>query len=158
MQRTDKNIRYSFKEYKKEKGEDKVDLKTYIELCNNYNKFLMEKVFKGFEVTLPCKLGTFQIIGTRHEISFNEKGEPNLAPDWVKTKELWEKCPECKEKKQRIFHTNDHTEGVRYKLHWSKKRVLIRNKSLFSFRLTRDNKRKIHSKVVDENKEYFIKN
>ncbi len=157
MQKTDKNIRDSYKEYKKKNKENAVPLKDYISLCNNYNKFLMEEVFKGYEVTLPMKLGTFQIIGKKQDLKFHENGEPNLPPDWKKTKELWDKCPECKEKKQRVFHTNDHTQGVRYKLHWSKKRVLIRNKSLFSFRLTRDNKRTIHTMLSKENKAYYIK-
>lgn len=155
MQKTDKNIRYSYRIYKK-KVQNPVDLKTYITLCNNYNKFLMSKVFEGFEVTLPSRLGTFQIIGNKKKIRFDENGKPMLPPDWVKTKALWEKCEECKKEKKIVYHTNDHTNGVVYKLHWSKKRVLIKNKSLFSFRLTRDNKRNIHRMII-EGKEYFIK-
>lgn len=156
MKKTDCNIRDSYKIYKK-KEDCNLDIKSYIEICNDYNKFLMNKVFEGFEVVLPLRLGTLQITGTKQKIEFNENGEPKLPPDWKKTKELWDKCPECKEKRQRVFHTNDHTGGVRYKLIWSKNRVILRNKSFYSFRLTRTNKREIYQRVL-RGKEYFIKN
>ena len=155
MKKTDFNIRDSYKLYK-DKENPVLDIKDYISICNNYNKFLMNKVFEGFEVTIPSRLGTLQILGTKQKIEFRENGEPKLPPDWKKTKELWDRCPECKEKGQRVFHTNDHTGGVRYRLAWSKKRVLTKNKSFYSFRLTRTNKREIYTKVLN-GKEYFIK-
>jgi hypothetical protein len=155
MKKTDCNVRDSFKLYK-EKENPVLDIKDYISLCNNYHKFLINKVIEGNEVTMPLRLGTLQILGTKQKIVFKDNGEPNLPPDWKKTKELWDKCPECKEKKQRVFHTNDHTGGVRYRLTWSKRRVLIKNKTLYSFRLTRTNKREIYKEVLD-GKEYFIK-
>lgn len=157
MVKTDKNIRTSFGYYKKQ-TENPVDIKDYIAIVNNFNKFLMDKVLAGFEVVLPARLGVMSIIGTKQEIRFDANGEPILPPDWVKTKELWEKNPEAKEKKTRMFHTNDHTNGIRYKLLWSKRRVLVENKTLYSFRLTRTNKRAISTMVTVEGKEYFIKN
>ena len=155
MRKTDKNIRYSYKRYKKE-NKNAVGIKDFVEICNNYHKFLMEKVFQTYEVTLPCKLGTFQIVGRKTKIRFLENGQPNLAPDWKKTKELWDKNPKAREERKRIFHTNDHTGGVRYKLHWSKKRVLVKNKSLFSFRLKRHNKRKIYNLISNKNKSLYV--
>ena len=101
-------------------------------------------------------LGTFSIVGKKIKVSFNEHGVPNLAPNWKETKELWNECEECREKKQIVYHTNSHSGGIRYRLHWSKKKSLIRNKTLYSFRLTRDNKRRINADIL-KGKEYFIK-
>lgn len=154
MRKTDKNIRYSYKEYKKE-SKNPLDIKDYIELCNGYNQFLMDKVFEGHEVVLPKQMGSMYIVGTKTKLKFTD-GKPNLAPDWVKTKKLWDECEECKEKKQLVYHTNAHSGGIRYKLMWSKKRMPIKNKTLYAFRLTRAHKRRIHDGIKNGN-EYFIR-
>lgn len=153
MKKTDLNIRDSYKLLESKF----VNVVDFVRLCNDYNKFLVSKILEGYEITLPYRLGTMQILGSKTVIKFNEDGSPNLPPDWVKTKQLWDKCPECKSKRQRVFHTNDHTSNVRYKLIWHKKRVIIRNKTLYSFRLTRTNKRDIHKSIIN-GKEYLVKN
>lgn len=156
MLKTTDNIRSSYKYYKQD-NQDPVDIKIYVDLCNNYNKFLSDKILQGEEVTLPERLGTMQIVGKKQKVKFDENGKPNLAPDWVKTKELWQNCEECKQEKKLVYHLNSNTDGVRFKLHWSKKNCIIKNKSLYSFQLTRTNKRNIHAKI-NEGIEYFIKN
>lgn len=157
MVKTDRNIRDSYKHYKKS-VENPIDIKTYISIANNFNNFLMDKVLDGLEVVLPARLGVMSIVGTKQKIKFDNNGNPILPPDWVKTKKLWEDNPEAKANKTLVYQTNDHTNGIRYKLLWSKKRVLVENKNLYSFRLTRTHKREINHKVVNEGKEYFVKN
>lgn len=156
MIKTDLNIRNSFKIFKRDNKESKISIKNYIDICNNYNQFLINKVIQGYEVTLPEKLGTLHIQVSKKEVKFNENGIPNLPPDWVKTKKLWDKCEDCKKKKQLVYHTNEHTGGITYKLIWSKKNSILKHKTIYSFRLTRDNKRAIHKNVL-AGKEYYIK-
>lgn len=156
MVKTDKNIRQSYKLYKNS-VENPTDVKTYIEIANEYNKFLMERILDGEEVTLPAKMGVMSIIGCRTKVKFNDNGNPNLPPDWVKTKLLWENNQEAKEAKKIIFQLNEHSDGIRYKILWSKNRVPIENKTLYGLRMTRTNKRLIH-KAILEGKEFFIKN
>lgn len=152
-----KNIRTSYKQYKQD-CKDTVDIKTYITIATLYIKFILSKVFEGFEVTIPAKLGTLKIIGTKQEIKFDEDGNiKGLSPNWRQTKELWEKNPEAKERKQIIFNTNEHSDGVRYKFLWSKRRVLITNKTIYSLRMTRDNKREVFRQVT-QGKEYLTTN
>lgn len=144
-----KNIRESYKYYK-DLVENPVDIKTYILLAGEYNKFLIDKVLEGKEVTLPSRMGTLSILGKEQNIRFDEEGKiVGLAPDWVKTKELWKNNPQAKLEKKRVFHTNSHTENVRYKYLWSKRNVLVENKTLYSLRLTRTNKRAVHQKILD---------
>ena len=152
-----KNVRDSYKLYKKSTT-NPVDIKNYIIYANEYNKFLMNKVLEGNEVTLPSRLGTLSIIGKKQKISFDENGKiKGLAPDWVKTKQLWDSNEIAKEKKQIVYHTNSHTDNTRYKFFWSKQRILIQNKILYALKMTRDNKRKVHF-LIKEGKQYITKN
>lgn len=155
MIKTDRNIRDSYKLYVKT-TDNPVDIKTYILIANNYNKFLMDKVHGGDEVVLPMRTGTISIVGTQQEIKFDEDGNPNLPVNWPATIKLWNKNPSAKEAKKKVYFTNDHTDGIRYKYFWSKKRIFVVNKNLYSLRMTRENKRAISEKVA-EGKEYFIK-
>lgn len=154
--RTEGNIRKSYKLYRK-LSKKPIEVKHYIYLANDYNKFLMEKVFEGEEVTLPMKLGTLSIIGRKQEIKFNEDGVPNLAPNWGKTKKLWDSNHLAKEKKTIIYCLNEETNGVRYKVAWSKRLMMVENKILYSLKMTRENKRRINKELVVNKKEYFVK-
>lgn len=151
-----RNIRESFKYYKNT-SRNPVDIKTYINLCNDYNKFLISKVLDGEEVTLPSRMGTLSIVGTKQKITYDENGNVRgLAPDWVKTKQLWDRNPEAKERKQLVYHTNEHSSNIRYKFFWSKARVLVTNKTLYSLQVTRSNKRAVHNKIM-QGREYITK-
>jgi|TARA_R100001377_G_scaffold85310_2_gene71539 hypothetical protein len=150
------NIRDSYKLYK-ESVDNPVDIKTYVKLSGLYNKFLMNKVLEGETVTLPCRLGNIYVAGRKQKVRFDEDGNvQGLAPDWVGTKKLWESNPEAKEKKQLLYHLNAHTDNVRYKYVWSKKDVLVKNKTLYSLRLTRTNKRAVHKRII-EGQQYITK-
>jgi len=152
-----KNVRDSYKLYKKI-VENPVDIKIYIKYVNDYHKFLMDKVLSGEEITLPARMGTLSIIGKKQKITFDENGiMKGLAPDWVKTKELWEVNPEAKEKKKLLYHINNHTDNTRYRFLWSKTNILTKNKILYSLRMTRDNKRAVHG-LIKEGKQYITKN
>lgn len=143
-----KNVRDSYKLYKKS-VENPIDIQTYIKYVNDYHKFLMEKVFEGNEITLPARMGTLCIVGKKQKVSFDEDGKvKGLAPDWVKTKQLWNSNSEAKERKQLLYHTNSHTDNTRYRFAWSKINILAKNKILYSLRMTRDNKRAVHDLIL----------
>jgi len=155
MQKTNLNIRSSYKRYSKE-IENPVELKPFLEIANGYMKFLMNKAVEGEEVTMPVKLGTLFIQGVKKSLKFNKDGIPLLPPNWGKTKQLWDRNPEAKATKKIVYCLNEETNGVVYKLHWSKNRVPIENKLYYNFILTRDNKRAINSQIK-QGKEYLIK-
>lgn len=155
MVKTEKNLRDSYKTYVKS-SENPVDIKTYLIVAANYNRFMIEKVLGGDEVVMPMKTGTLSIIGTIPVIKFDEDGVPNLAVDWQRTWQLWKKDEKAKAERKKLYHTNDHTEGVRYRYLWSKKRIYATNKNLYALRLTRDNKRAV-PEMVAGGKEYYVK-
>jgi len=157
MLKTEANARGSYKLYK-QASDNPQDCKTYLAVGEAYREFLLSKIRAGEEVVLPARLGTLKIVGTKKKLSFTKEGVPKLPPDWVKTKALWERNPEAKLTKKRIFHTNESTSGVTYRLQWSTNRYAIENKTVYSFRLTRTHKRAIHAAIVIDKKEYLTIN
>ena len=155
MQRTNLNIRSSYKRYSKEM-ENPVELNPFLHIAHGYMEFLIKKVVEGEEVTMPAKLGTLFIQGVKKKLVFNKDGVPMLPPNWGETKKLWERNPDAKATKKIVYCLNEETNGVVYKLHWSKNRVPIENKLYYNFILTRENKRTIHKQIV-QGKEYLIK-
>ena len=155
MQKTDVNIRSSYKTYK-ESVSTPVEEKQYLEIANGYMEFLIQKVLEGEEVTMPARLGTLFIQGVKKNLKFNKDGIPLLPPNWAATKKLWDSNPDAKATKKIVYCLNEETDGVVYKLHWSKNRVPIENKLYYNFILTRANKRAIHQNIL-QGKEYLIK-
>lgn len=150
-----KNIRSSYKEYKKNTDKP-VDIKTYILISTMYINFILEKVFSGYEITLPFRLGSLKIIGNKQVVKWDENNKiiGGVSPNWKKTKELWDSNPQAKEAKTLVYNTNDHTDGIRYKFLWSKNRVLVSNKTIYSLRMTRNNKRRVYREIMS-GKEYI---
>ena len=155
MEKTNLNIRSSYKRYSKE-VEKPVEIKDFVSIANGYMEFLINKVLEGEEVTLPARLGTLFIQGVKKKLAFNKDGVPMLPPNWSETKKLWDRNPDAKATRKVVYCLNEETNGVVYKLHWSKNRVPIENKLYYNFLLTRGNKRLIH-KQIKQGKEYIIK-
>lgn len=146
------NIKDSYKLYKKD-SKNPIDIKRYLILNGLFNKFIISKVLDGEAVSLPERLGILSIIGKKEIVNLDENQKiTGLAPDWVKTKEYRKKYPESD---TIIYHFNEHTSGIRYRYKWTKKNFPIVNKTLYSLRLTRANKRAVYKKIKFENKEYI---
>lgn len=150
------NINDSYVVYKNISN-DPVDKSIYLQITNQFMKFLSSKLLSQGEINIPERLGKLSIYGKKVKVKVEDGQIKGLAPDWVKTKELWESDKEAKNKKQLVYHFNEETNGIRYKYVWSKNRVLVSNKTLYNLRMTRTNKREL-SKLVKEGKEYLIKN
>jgi hypothetical protein len=155
MIKTESNTRDSYKLYLT-LTKTPQDVKKYILIANAYMKFIIGKIIEGDEVTLPARLGSLSIVGNKRKLKFDAEGKPMLPPDWGKTKKLWENNPAAKEAGKKVYCTNEETDGVVYKYHWSKNRVPIENKTLYALRMTRDNKRAVN-RALKNKKEYYVK-
>lgn len=150
------SIRTSYKKYK-ESEPNPLSLQQYIRLTADYILFLMDKVFDNEEVTLPHNMGSLSVQGIKEKVHFDEEGKiKGLSPNWRLTKELWEKDPTAKENKKLIFNTNEHTNGIRYKFLWSKKRIIVPFKTVYALRMSKDNKKKLFAELQG-GKEYNSK-
>ena len=150
------NTRDSYILYKSISKEP-LEVSRYIEITNLFMKFLSNKLLEKGSIIIPERLGNLSIIGKKIKVRIEEGKIKGLAPDWVKTKELWEEDSQAKLEKQLVYHFNENTNGIRYKYSWSKNRVLVTNKTLYNLKMTRENKRAL-SKLVTDGKEYLIKN
>ena len=149
------NTRDSYVVYKN-MSVNPINISQYVQIINHFMKFLISKLLTTGEITIPERLGKLSIFGKKVNIRVEDGEIKGLAPDWVKTKQLWESDEEAKNNKQLVYHFNEETNGIRYKFFWSKNRVLVSNKTLYNLRMTRSNKREL-SRLVREGKEYLIK-
>lgn len=150
------NTRDSYVVYKN-MSVNPINISQYVQIINHFMKFLSSKLLSTGEIIIPERLGKLSIFGKKVNIRIENGEIKGLAPDWVKTKELWDSDPIAKQNKQLVYHFNEETNGIRYKFAWSKNRVLVSNKTLYNLRMTRSNKREL-SKLVREGKEYLIVN
>ena len=149
------NTRDSYVVYKNMSA-NPINISQYVQITNHFMKFLITKLLTTGEINIPERLGRLSIFGKKVNVRIEDGEIKGLAPDWVKTKQLWDSDEEAKNNKQLVYHFNEETNGIRYKFSWSKNRVLVSNKTLYNLRMTRSNKREL-SKLVREGKEYLIK-
>lgn len=130
---------------------------TYVKIVNEFFKYMMNLIFQGVHIKLPYVTGSIMIKGTKVKPKLVDGEITGVAPDWVKTKALWERDPIAKLAKKVIYQFNEHTNGVRYKIAWVKFNCKLENKSFYSLIFSRTNKRDVH-KMILTGKEYYVKN
>ena len=130
----------------------------YIKIACLFIQFMMHKVIHdGDEIILPFKTGKLSVIGMKQKLKIDSEGNVSgLSPNWKKTKELYDRCEECREKRQIVYNTNEHSDGIRYKFNWSLAGVLLLNKNFYNLKFTRANKRELSNAIMN-GKEYEIK-
>lgn len=145
-----------YKSYKKDNKKNSVSFSDFRDILFGYVEFIILKLLSGDTVCLPERMGNLQFVGQKVKPKIDDEGNiKGLSPDWKKTNELWNNCPECKERKELVFHFNEHTQGLRYRMKWSKKRVFIQNKEYYTFRLSVPNKDRFVQSVENGN-EYLV--
>ncbi len=148
------NTKSSYKMYV-ENSKNPIDSKTYVKIVNGFIQHLVERLFITGGVMFPQRLGNLSVIGKKVKVKIEDGKIVGLAPDWQNTKKLWARDPEARENKQLVYHFNEHTNSIRYRFFWSKARALMANKTLFTLKMTRTNKRKL-AKLIKSGKEYLI--
>lgn len=128
-------------------------------------------MFEGFDVRLGAArtLGTIGIRGKFVEprviiITDESTGEEKeeirgVSIDWKNTRELWKSDPEAGIRGDKIYHLNEHSNGIRYRICWWTTGMNIANKKLYTLNFTlgpKGNKRRLARLVKDENKEYLV--
>ena len=95
-----------------------INISQYVQIINHFMKFLSSKLLSIGEITIPERLGKLSIFGKKVNIRIENGEIKGLAPDWVKTKELWDSDEEAKNNKQLAYHFIAETNGIRYTLAW----------------------------------------
>lgn len=121
---------------------DKIDKSTYI----NINKEFFEELFKKIVIerkrfTLPLNLGLHRI----KKRKITSKVKPRL--DFNKTKLLGVK----------VYHTNKHTNGYYFRWFWDKERAKFKNKSFYTFELTKKNTLALAKEIIRCAKDPYVR-
>ena len=122
----------------------KVGYKTYRNICEDFNKKIMDDILlKSKEFKMPFRLGSLRI--KKKKMNFSNKLRNKLKIDWKATRE----------NNKVIYHLNDHTNGYNYRWYWEKRNAIIKNKSIYSFQATRTNKRRLATLLQNNEIDYF---
>ena len=153
------NLRDSYKYYKTCNPASTVDVKIYLYIITGFVKFIMQKVFDGFDVELAGgrSLGTIGIRGKKLIPKLEEQGNMiHGSVDWGATRKLWESNHEAKKNKVLLKHLNEHTNGIAYNLLWWPTGMKIGNKRLYNLVFCKPNKRKA-SAYFFSGREYLVR-
>jgi hypothetical protein len=120
-----------------------VDKQIFREICDEFNKLMIEKILlNSEEIRLPYRLGALRV--KKSKMKYDDKNK--LKIDWAASKKLG----------KRIYHLNDHTGGYKYRFYWTK--GIVKNITAYSFIPTRTNTRTLASILKDKNRQldYFM--
>ena len=121
----------------------KVGYKKYRDICEDFNKMIIDEILlQAKEFKLPYRLGSLRILKKEMNYSVSKN---KLKIDWKETNKQGKV----------IYHLNDHTNGFNYRWLWSKKKAIIKNKTIYSFQATRTNKRRLAALLKNKQVDYF---
>ncbi len=116
-------------------------------------------VTENFEYSMSPRLGSISIKKFKTKFKLDEKGnliKRKLPVDYGRTNALWKINPEAKKAKKLVYFLNDHSNGYRYKFTWDKSTCIVKNKSFYSFKASREHNRSIAVALFTiENLDYF---
>lgn len=147
-----KNMRQGYYHYYRKFVTNPIsDVRLYLRVVDGLMKYIMRKVLEGNDVDLGSAntLGSISIRGKKQVITIDEvTGEVTGLPiDRLRTKQLWDSDPEAKEKKTKIYHLNEHSNGVRYHFTWWAKNMKVPNRTLYSLTFSDTNKEMLAARI-----------
>lgn len=133
------NLRSSFKEYKKVTPNFLL-VGPYLRIVSGMFKFMMEKLVEGHDIELGGgqSLGTLGVRGA--------KGGKRKT-DWKNTYKLWNSNPQARVDNERIYFTNDHSNGVTYHYYWWVEGMKIGYKAVYSLKFAEGAKDNLKNKI-----------
>lgn len=123
--------------YYKANSPYKVEYKLYKRILDKMSQIIAEAVLdrsEGFK--MPCGLGYIQV-GKYQPKNYNSK---SLSIDYKSTREYGKV----------IYHLNEHSNGYKYRLHWSKVPMTFADRYKYQLCLVRANKRKLAQLIFNK--------
>ena len=118
-----------------------ISYKQYRSIITDYFKYLKEQLLYNSKcVKLPYRLGSIQIV--KHKPKHYDKR--SLRIDYKATKQY----------NKLIFLTNEHSNFYKYRCHWDKTNVLVKNKTNYQLVMTRANKRELAQIIKNKIHDY----
>lgn len=149
------DIYKSYVKDREEKGRDIIPMPVFRKILKHHNKEVVKNIVEfSDEFRMPYRLGYLRIRKFKQRLKLDPDGNlktRHLQPDWQATNALWAKNKEAEKEKKIIWHTNVHTRGFYYKWYWDKRVCNIKNSTVYSVVMSRQNKRAI-SQAIKQNK------
>ena len=113
---------------------------TFRNIVDKLNDGILSVLQNGQSYKLPCSLGTIQIV------KYKPKGynKHSLSIDFNESKKL----------DKMVYHLNEHSNGYKYRLYWSKQPFSFTNRYKYQLCFTRANKRQL-AQLIFNNKDYL---
>jgi hypothetical protein len=154
-----------YKFYNDTRKEDvNITQRTFTKIISAFNREVIKLIlYKNYSFRLPFGLGYISVIKKKQkDIEYDESGKQikqKLLVDYHKTKQLWERDEEAKQKKKLVLHLNEHTDGYIYRYNWDKGGCAVTNLFSYKFKPSRENSRWLASVIKDKslNVDYFLK-
>ena len=119
---------------------DQIPYSTFRGIVDKLNDSILSVLQNGQNYKLPCSLGTVQIVKYKPK----EYNKHSLSIDFNESKKL----------DKRIYHLNEHSNGYKYRLYWSKIPKTFSDRYKYQLMFTRANKRNL-AKLIFKNKDYI---
>lgn len=132
-------IRDMYKQYSQQ--DDTVDYKTFKLILDAFNKMLIDSLLESSEgFKMPFGLGYVCIVKYKPK-SYTQK---SLSVDYKASREYG----------KTIYHLNEHSNGYKFRLYWSKTPRTFPDRYKYSLNLVRYNKRRL-AQLIFKNHDYI---
>lgn len=129
-------IRDMFKDY--HKIDENMSYFRFKRILDKFNEIIKEKILNASEsFEMPCRLGLISIVKYKPK-TYTYK---SLSKDYKTSKEL----------NKTIYHLNEHSNGYKYRLYWSKNKNTFPDIYKYNLSLVRQNKRKLAQLIFNGN-------
>ena len=121
-------IRDMYKSYKE--IDENIDYLRFKRILDQFNTNLLDSLLNASEgFKMPCRLGFICIVKYKPK-SYTDK---SLSKDYKLSKELG----------KTVYHLNEHSDGYKYRLYWSKNKNTFPDIYKYNISIVRTNKRKV---------------
>lgn len=128
-------IRDMYKSYKE--IDENVDYLRFKRILDQFNTNLLDSLLNASEgFKMPCRLGFICIVKYRPK-SYTNK---SLSKDYKLSKELG----------KTVYHLNEHSDGYKYRLYWSKNKNTFPDIYKYNVSFVRANKRKLAQLIFNK--------
>lgn len=128
-------IRDMYKSYKE--IDENVDYLRFKRILDQFNTNLLDSLLNASEgFKMPCRLGFICIVKYRPK-SYTSK---SLSKDYKLSKELG----------KTVYHLNEHSDGYKYRLYWSKNKNTFPDIYKYNISFVRANKRKLAQLIFNK--------
>lgn len=128
-------IRDMYKSYKE--IDENVDYLRFKRILDQFNTNLLDSLLNASEgFKMPCRLGFICIVKYKPK-SYTDK---SLSKDYKLSKELG----------KTVYHLNEHSDGYKYRLYWSKNKNTFPDIYKYNISFVRANKRKLAQLIFNK--------